>query len=257
MKRKFTIPALLLAGVVALAIGVSPAFATHLTSLTATPATQSVDPGQTATYTGTVGTTTDCGVISSYGFALSQTGAPAGSTVTFTPASGAPNGPLSVNYTLDIAVPTTATPGTYPISIQSYFSDQGLGQCVDGSRFANVSLDVVDITAPTASCDLGVNPSGKKEPNANAGFRQVNASDNVGVISLVITGGTFTSGQLVSGNNVKLTFAPGSAGSDVRPGPGVLTASITTNGQPYLVATDAAGNTTSVPCGPLPPKNQT
>src|SRR5436190_14911728 len=93
MRRKFIAPALLLAGLAALAIGVSPAFATHLTSLTATPATVSVGPGQTATYTGTVGTNTDCGVISSYGFTLSQTGAPAGSTVTFTPSSAAPNGP--------------------------------------------------------------------------------------------------------------------------------------------------------------------
>jgi len=135
-------------------------------------------------------------------------------------------------------------------------------------RLANIgdsavpsTLDVdavtyVDNTAPTASCELGPNPSGKNEPNANAGFRTVTAADNVGVTSLVITGGTFTSGELASGDNVKLTFAPGSAGSDVRPGPGVLKAHITTNGQPFLVATDAAGNSTSVPCGPLPPKGK-
>jgi hypothetical protein len=113
---------------------------------------------------------------------------------------------------------------------------------------------VTDVTPPSASCDLGFNPSGKGKPNANAGFRQVNASDaGSGLTSLVITDGTFTSGQLTSGNHVKLTVAPGSAGSDVRPGPGVLTAKIKTSGQPSLVASDAAGNTITVPCGPLPP----
>jgi hypothetical protein len=111
-----------------------------------------------------------------------------------------------------------------------------------------------DVTPPTASCDLGVNPSGKQKPNANAGFRQVNASDSgSGLTSLAITDGTFTSGQLASGDYVKLTVAPGEAGSDVRPGPGVLAAKITTSGQPLLMASDAAGNTTTVPCGPLPP----
>jgi hypothetical protein len=64
----------------------------------------------------------------------------------------------------------------------------------------------------------------KNTPNANAGFRQVNASDDIGVISLVITDGTFTSGQLTSGNYIKLTHVPAGPGSDVRPGPGVLVA---------------------------------
>jgi hypothetical protein len=77
--------------------------------------------------------------------------------------------------------------------------------------------------------------------------------DNISVTSLVITGGAFTSGQLASGDYIKLTHAPGSAGSDVRPGPGALVAQITTSGQPMLVATDAAGNSAAVPCGPLPP----
>jgi hypothetical protein len=99
---------------------------------------------------------------------------------------------------------------------------------------------------------------GKNVPTANAGFRQVNVSDTggSGLASLVITDGTFTCGQLASGDYVKLTVDPLSAGSDVRPGPGVLAAQITTSGQPSLVATDAAGNTTTVPCGPLPPIGQ-
>jgi hypothetical protein len=150
--------------------------------------------------------------------------------------------------------------GTASLSVQA---GDTYGFLMQGSHFdsahvldGTLTVDDTDVTAPTASCDLGVNPSGKNMPNANAGFRQVNASDEAGgsgLASLVITDGTFTSGQLASGDYVKLTVAPGSPGSDVRPGPGVLTAQITTSGQPSLVATDAAGNVTSVPCGPLPP----
>jgi hypothetical protein len=137
------------------------------------------------------------------------------------------------------------------------FRMQGSNFDADGRLLGTLTVDDQDVTPPTASCDLGVNPSGKKKPNANAGFRQVNASDaGSGLESLVITDGTFTSGQLASGDYVQLTVDPTSPGSDVRPGPGVLTAVITTPGQPYLVATDAAGNTTTVPCGPLPSEGE-
>jgi len=148
--------------------------------------------------------------------------------------------------------------GTTSLSVQA---GDTYGFAMRGSHFdslhvleGTLTVDDTDVTPPTVSCDLGINPSGKNVPNANAGFRQVNASDTggTGIVSLVITDGTFTSGQLASGDYVQLAVDPLSAGSDVRPGPGVLTAVITTSGQPSLVATDAAGNTTSVPCGPLP-----
>jgi hypothetical protein len=148
--------------------------------------------------------------------------------------------------------------GTISLSVQA---GDTYGFAMRGSHFdiamaleGTLTVDDTDVTAPTVSCDLGVNPSGKNVPNANAGFRQVNASDTggTGIVSLVITDGTFTSGQLESGDYIKLSVDPLSAGSDVRPGSGVLTAEITTSGQPRLVATDAAGNTASVPCGPLP-----
>src|SRR5438034_8775618 len=150
--------------------------------------------------------------------------------------------------------------GTISLAVQA---GDTYGFAMRGSNFdaietleGTLTVNDTDVTPPTASCDLGVNPSGKKVPNANAGFRQVNASDESGgsgLASLVITDGTFTSGQLSSGDYVMLTVDPTSSGSDVRPGPGVLTAQITTSGQPSLVATDAAGNTTTVPCGPLSP----
>jgi hypothetical protein len=98
-----------------------------------------------------------------------------------------------------------------------------------------------------------VNPAGKPAPDAKAGFRRLSASDAVGVDSLVLTDGTFTSGELASGAYVKLTQAPGHAGSDVRPGPGVLAAHVTTSGDPWVVAADAAGNTGTASCGDLTP----
>ncbi len=151
--------------------------------------------------------------------------------------------------------------GTVSLSVQAGdtygFAMQGSNEDLNGTLSGTLTVDDTDVTPPTASCDLGVNPSGKHVPKAAAGFRQVNASDSgTGLASLVITDGTFTSGQLASGDYVQLIVDPTSPGSDVRPGPGVLTAQITTSGQPYLVATDAAGNTTTVRCGPIPPVGQ-
>jgi hypothetical protein len=148
--------------------------------------------------------------------------------------------------------------GTTPLSVQA---GDTYGFAMRGSHFdiahmlrGTLTVNDADVTPPTASCGPGVNPSGKGTPNANAGFRQVIAADSgSGLTSLVITDGTFSSGQLKSGDYVKLTVDPGSPGSDLRPGPGVLTTKIKTGGQPSLLASDAAGNTTTVPCGPLPP----
>jgi hypothetical protein len=160
-------------GPVGLTVEVSPALATHLTSLSLGPSSQSVGPGGSVTYSGTVGTAIACRGPSAYGFSLSATGAPAGSTVTLTPSSAPPNGPLSVPFTLAIAVPASAALGSYTITVTATFSASG---CVSGTRTATVTLNVVDTTAPVVSCDLGVNPSGKSTPNANAGFRQVSAA---------------------------------------------------------------------------------
>jgi hypothetical protein len=148
--------------------------------------------------------------------------------------------------------------GTTSLSVQA---GDTYGFAMRGSHFdsahvlrGTLTVNDPDMTPPRASCDLGVNPGGRGTPNANAGFRQVIASDSgSGLTSLVITDGTFMSGQLESGDYVKLIHAPGSPGSDMRPGPGVLAAMIRTSGQPSLLATDAAGNTTMVPCGPIPP----
>jgi hypothetical protein len=112
------------------------------------------------------------------------------------------------------------------------------------------TVTVRDTTAPAVTCPLGVNAAGKPVKDQKSGFRQVRATDAVGVVSLVIASGRFRSGNLNSGDYVSLVILEGSAGKDKRPGPGVLVATITTGGVPYLVATDAAGNTARVPCWP-------
>lgn len=158
----------------------------------------------------------------------------------------------SVGYNGSVAWTSWSTIALAPNS--SYTLRARVQNSLD-SQYPNVlSLDGVAVNyGPTATCDLGVNPNGRPNPAANAGFRQVNAEDADGIASLVIVGGTFTSDELSSGDYVQLTLDVDSAGLDQRPAAGVLESHITTNGQPYLVATDTLGIQTIVPCGPLPP----
>ena len=162
-------------------------------------------------------------------------------------ATDAAGGPLPCTYSSDAGAPFSIGTTTVRCSATDAAGNTGM---------ADFSVIVQDTTPPVVSCSNGVGPSGKNNPNPNAGFRQVMATDAVGAVSIVIEGGTFVSDQLASGDYVKLTVAPGNPGSDVRPGPGVLEASITTNGQPSLVAMDAAGNTATVECGPLAAKGK-
>lgn len=179
-----------------------------------------------------------------------------GATTTTTPLVNAgpvdcctpPSGGFTYSGTTSLSVQAG---DTYGFAMRG--SNYDTAQTLSGTLRVDTA-GVSDVTPPSALCDLGVNPSGKGKPNGNAGFRQMNASDSgSGLTSLVVTDGTFTSGQLMSGDYVKLTVTPGSTGSEVRPGPGILTAKIKTSGQPLLAVSDAAGNTTTVPCGPLPP----
>jgi hypothetical protein len=127
-----------------LALGVAPARATHLTTLSVGPP-QTVAAGSTATFTGAVGTTADCFTATSYGFTLSAAGAPAGSTVTFTPSTAPANGPLSAPFTLTVAVPPGTAFGVSTITVTASFSAPG---CVSGARTAQVTLRVGTVSAP-------------------------------------------------------------------------------------------------------------
>jgi hypothetical protein len=159
---------------------------------------------------------------------------------------GEPSGGFSYDGTVTLSV----QPGdTYGFKLS--------GSNADSDRTLNGTLTVDepdDVTPPVVSCDPGVDSSGSSTPDPAAGFRQVNTSDvGTGIASLAVTDGVFTSGELTPASNVQLEVVPGSAGSDTRPGPGVLAAVIRTSGQPSLVATDGAGNATTVACGPVDP----
>lgn len=125
-----------------------------------------------------------------------------------------------------------------------------------GSTEYTSSVAVVDRVAPTGSCVLGTNPSGKNKPNQNAGFRLVTGADNYALASIVIadSAGSWVSGEIPTGSTVKLTQSPDEPASDTRPGPGGILAHIKTVGDPILRLTDSSGNITNISCGNLPPK---
>jgi hypothetical protein len=158
--------------------------------------------------------------------------------------AGEPSGGFSYDGTVTLSIEPGDTYG-FRLSGSNGDSDRTL----NGTLTVNEPDDVEAV-----SCDTGVDSSGSSTPDPAAGFRQVNASDaGSGIASLVITDGVYTSGELTPGSNVQLEVAPGSPGSDTRPGPGALAAVIRTSGQPSLVARDGAGHVTTVACGPVEP----
>ena len=114
-----------------------------------------------------------------------------------------------------------------------------------------VSIDVNDVTPPSVACPPGPNPAGH-EPRADNqdGFFRMVASDNVDAsVPVYITdlGSGTTFGPYPSGTTFKLTQAPG-APVKAKPFTGVVTWKFTFQGDAQLVATDAAGNTTTATC---------
>lgn len=116
------------------------------------------------------------------------------------------------------------------------------------SSSGSFTVTVQDTTAPAVTCVNGPNPSGKNEPNGNAGFRTITATDTVGVVTLQIadSASSFVSSNLSSGWNLKLTESPGNASE--KDMAGVVSKHINTTGAPTLRAVDAAGNVTQVNC---------
>ncbi|MGW2916750.1 M28 family peptidase [Streptomyces angustmyceticus] len=108
-------------------------------SLTAGPATGSVDPGASAT--STISTATTSG--SAQTVALSAAGAPAGVTVSFSPASVTSGG----SSTMTVATTSGAAPGTYPLTVtgtgsvthttQYTLTVKGAGGCTAQQLLAN------------------------------------------------------------------------------------------------------------------------
>lgn len=141
---------------------------------------------------------------------------------------------------------------------------------VSGCSF---TVTVEDCEAPIAECVPAVNPAGKKIPTAGQtpnpqgknedGFYQLLARDNCDGSNLQIfvkdaaegpCGGAFAAGPYAPGTVVKLTQSPDD-GPLVKPMAGAVLDHILTVGEPLIVVTDSAGNTTCHPClVPPPPK---
>jgi hypothetical protein len=100
----------------------------------------------------------------------------------------------------------------------------------------------------------GNNPKSGQNPD---GFYQLLASDNVGVLSVMVCdgGSSFCSNLFAPNDYVKITQAQGATPSDERPGPGVLVSHLTLNGDAVLKVTDSSGLVTTAAClVPAPPK---
>lgn len=120
----------------------------------------------------------------------------------------------------------------------------------------SISIWVNDVTPPAVSCDPGPNPSGNFPGSTNSGFYQMFSSDNVDpAVDIYIhdLGSPAVLGPYASGTTFKLTQAPGGTPSVV-PFTGAVDWKVKLNGDALLVATDAAGNESSVECE-VPPED--
>jgi hypothetical protein len=131
---------------------------------------------------------------------------------------------------------------------------------VGNTASCSFNVTVNDCEAPTAECvpttnraggtvlPAGNNPPSGKNPD---GFYQLLAGDNcdaTGSLKIYVKdaaegpcGGAFAAGPYAPGTKVKLTQSPGQA--SVKPMAGEIVAHINTRGEPLLVVTDSAGNT--------------
>jgi cysteine-rich repeat protein len=144
--------------------------------------------------------------------------------------------------------------GSYPLG-----TTNGTCSANDGSgnsSSCNVSVTVVDTTAPTVSCVESYNPSTKNVPKASNtnqdGFYKVGASDICS--TPVIKIGSFT---LANGETIKITQTPGKSGVTYvnTMGPAAIKHFQVGPGDAVITATDGAGNSSSVTClVPPPPK---
>lgn len=115
----------------------------------------------------------------------------------------------------------------------------------------SVSIHVNDVTPPTVGCEQGPNPAGHVPPaNNQDGFFAMTASDNVDPavwITVRDTGSGQLFGPYASGTTFKLTQAPGAA-PKVTPFHGAVDWKFRFSGDAELIATDAAGNTSTALC---------
>lgn len=155
--------------------------------------------------------------------------------------------------------------------IEACFTDKQ-----DQRHCDRVKKEWVDRTPPRLACTETVNPHGKNVPPAGNttlpgpkggqnedGFYQLFGKDNVDpTVQIFVTdsSGSGPFGPFASGDNVKITQAPGASPSSKPMGSsngqaGAIVAHITLKGDALVTATDSSGNKATVSClVPPPPK---
>jgi hypothetical protein len=204
----------------------------------------------------TVSMTSDCAATT--GGAISTTFLPASQTIT----SGG-----SAVFQETIHVSAAAVQGqTYTCRDWALLNGTPMTDAAGNVIYETKTITVRDITAPSARCVQGTNPSGNNVPNAGNnpksgqnpdGFYELLASDNVGIASVLVCDNAsgFCSGPFAPGDTIKLTQAQGATPSDNRPGPGVVVSHLIFNGDATLTVTDTSGLVTTASClVPRPPK---
>ncbi|KAJ5389110.1 uncharacterized protein N7496_000178 [Penicillium cataractarum] len=165
----------------------------------------------------------------------------AGLSVSFSPADSKVQSGTAATFTETVNVASTAAQGTTIDCSVSFLLNGAPG----GDAFIQqVAVSVNDITPPTLSCQHGVNPDGSPNPNTNANFWTLGATDNVSKnlkIYVVDTVSGVKFGPYPSGTNIKLVQAPGATPKAV-PGQGAVNWQITVKGCAQLIVSDDAGN---------------
>lgn len=165
----------------------------------------------------------------------------AGLSVSFSPADSTVQSGTAATFAETVNVASTAAQGTTIDCSVSFLLNGAAG----GPAFIQqVAVTVNDITPPTLSCKHGVNPDGSPNPNTNANFWTLGATDNVSEdlkIYVVDTVSGVKFGPYPSGTNIKLVQAPGATPKAV-PGQGAVNWQITVKGCAQLIVSDDAGN---------------
>jgi hypothetical protein len=188
-------------------------------------------------------------------------------TTTFVPAVQTIVSGGSAVFTETISASPSAVQGqTYTCTDRALLNGSPMTDAAGNVILETKTITIRDITAPSARCLPGTNPSGNHVPNAGNnpksgqnpdGFYQLFAADNVGLASVVVCdgGSAFCSDPFNPDDTVKITQAQGVTPSDNRPGPGVITSHLKFNGDALLVVTDTSGLVSQAAClVPRPPK---
>jgi hypothetical protein len=192
-------------------------------------------------------------------------------SVSFSPASQTVLSGTDAAFTETISVAADAPQGTtIECNDWALLNGQPMTDAAGAIIYEHKTIHVPDVTPPEASCLETVNPAGKKVPPAGSttlpgpkggqnedGFYQLLATDNVDPnpqIFVADSGSAFVAGPFASGDNVKITQAPGATPGS-KPMAGAIVSHITLNGDALVYAVDASGNvSTQVSClvPPLP-----